>query len=329
MDPVISKQHIAIALWRSGPLYILSTVAVALVCILLALSAPSDFAAPRIVTIEEGSTLTGIARELKETHVIRSETLFNMFAITFAGDRKLPAGDYAFEHPALVYDVAWRIARGSFGISRKKVTIPEGTTVYEAAAIFERSLAGFDRNTFLGLAEGKEGYLFPDTYFFFSNTKPVEIIRTMEDTFDQRITELLPEIERSGKTLDQIITMASIIEREADKSADRRVVSGILWKRIKIGMALQVDAAFLYAKEKTESSREVTLDDLKMESDYNTYTHRGLTPTPIGNPGLDAITAALRPDVSPYLYYLHGADGAIHYARTFEEHKENKRKYLK
>lgn len=329
MDPVIPESNTPKGVSNSQLPYVFAVSISAVIFIFWILSAPSGFAAPRIITVAEGSTLIGMSRELKAAHIIRSETLFNMFAIVFAGDRKLSAGDYAFERSVPVYDVAWRIARGQFGISRKKVTIPEGTTIYEAATMYERSLAGFDREAFLKLAHGKEGYLFPDTYFFFSNTTAEEIIQTMGDTFDKRIAVLLPEIEKSGRTLEDIVTMASIIEREADKSVDRRIVSGILWKRIKIGMALQVDAAFLYAKEQTGGGREITAADLKMESEYNTYTHRGLTPTPIGNPGLDAIEAALRPEASPYLYYLHGTDGTIRYARTFEEHKENKRKYLK
>ncbi len=294
---------------------------------LFLLSAPRSFGAPRIFTIASGSSLVAISHQLKSEKMIRSETLFQVFAILFSGDKKVLAGDYAFDRAAPVYIVAWRISHGSYGISRKKVTIPEGSTSYEAARIFEKNLIGFDVERFLALTDGKEGYLFPDTYFVFSNTPPEEIAQTMEDTFITKTAKIRTDIAASGKSLSDLIIMASIIEKEANKPDDRRVVSGILWKRIKLGMALQVDAPFLYIDQK-DGEREVTLDDLKTDSLYNTYTHRGLPPTPIGNPGLDSIVAAFEPKTSPYLYYLHDAEGNIHYARTFEEHKANKEKYI-
>jgi len=120
--------------------------------------------------------------------------------------------------------------------------------------------------------------------------------------------------------------MASIIEKESLNGDERQIVSGILWKRISLGMPLQVDATFLYINGK--ASAELTKDDLNIDSPYNTYRNKGLPPGPINNPGLDAIVAALYPKDSPYLYYLHDKKGKVHYAKTFNEHVANKRKYL-
>jgi UPF0755 protein len=121
--------------------------------------------------------------------------------------------------------------------------------------------------------------------------------------------------------------MASLIEEETATPEDRRIVSGILWKRLSSGMRLQVDATFAYTIGK--GSLELTTEDLKSDSPYNTYRIYGLPPTPIVNPGLDAITAALHPTSSPYVYYLSDKNGVMHYSKTFEEHKLAKAKYLR
>lgn len=289
-------------------------------------AAPLDFPAGSIARVEKGDALTEISRSLKEHHIIRSEIAFQFFTILFAGDRRVISGDYYFESKEPVYDVAYRVAHGRYGLSAVKITIPEGTTVYEMMKVLGEKLPYFNAEEFMNLAKDKEGYLFPDTYFFFPNAKADEIVKLMSDNFTKKINSIKNEIAASGRKLPDIIIMASIIEKEANKDDDRRIVSGILWKRMKSGMALQVDAPFLYVKETAE--REVTLDDLKIKSPYNTYTHRGLTPTPIGNPGLAAIDAAAKPVTSPFFFYLYDRNGMIHYAKTFEEHKKNKELYL-
>lgn len=290
------------------------------------LAAPRAFPAPTIITIERGSSLIGMSGELKEKHIIRSETLFQMLAIIFTSDKKLPAGDYAFEEKVPVYVVAWRIANGEHGIARKKVTIPEGSTVRDIAKIASSALINFDSAGFIAETEAKEGYLFPDTYFFFSNATPKEVIAVLERTFNEKTAVI--RNEPNTRSFADIITMASIIEGEANKPADRLVVAGILWKRIDEGMRLQVDAPFQYLNQERGDTK-VTAADLAINSPYNTYKNDGLPPGPIGNPGLDAITAAAQPEKSPYWYYIHDNDGIIHYAKTFEEHKANIKKYLK
>ena len=137
----------------------------------------------------------------------------------------------------------------------------------------------------------------------------------------------IKDVELGGKSLEEIIIMASIIEKEASGDDDRKLISGILWKRQSIGMALQVDATFKYILGK--ESRDLTVADLKVDSPFNTYTNKGLPPSPICNPGLKSIMAALEPETSPYIYYLHSSDGNVYFAKNFEEHKKNKANYLK
>lgn len=175
------------------------------------------------------------------------------------------------------------------------------------------------------LGTAQEGYLFPDTYFFSKIDGPADMIKVMRDNFDSRIKEVEDDIKATGKTMNEIITMASIIDREVRTKKDRHLVSGILWKRIASNMPLQVDATFEYYLGKT--TFDLTKADLKSESPYNTYVNKGLPPTPIGNPGWDAIMAAIFPEESDYWFYLSDHDGNIHYAKTFEEHKANRRQY--
>jgi UPF0755 protein len=185
----------------------------------------------------------------------------------------------------------------------------------------------FDKKKFLEITSNQEGYLFPDTYFLYVNVTAEELVEKLRGNFNEKIKTVDEEIEASNKSFSDILIMASIIEKEVATPEDRAIVSGVLWKRIKKGMPLQVDATLGYVTGRT--SAQLTVDDLKSTSPYNTYTHKGLPPTPICNPGLDAIKSALNPKDSPYYFYLTGNDGITYFAKTFDEHKKNKEKYLR
>lgn len=288
---------------------------------------PKEFPVPYRLTVEKGQTLFSISQELYDAHVIKSKRLFEIFMISLGSEKRISHGEYYFEEPLNAIEIAFRISGREFGINRKKVTFPEGFTIREMSDRLVIYFPNFDAYTFKALANGKEGYLFPDTYTFFPSTTAETIFTTLKDNFDIQIKPLLPDIKSSGRSLKEIIIMASIIEKEASGDGDMDMISGILWKRLDIGMALQVDAPFLYILDK--KSNELTSRDLQTKSPYNTYLNKGLTPTPIGNPGLDSIKAAIFPKDSPYLYYLHDKSGTIHYAKTYTEHKANINKYLK
>jgi len=206
------------------------------------------------------------------------------------------------------------------------ITIPEGYTIKQIGDLFEKNNL-FSKKDFLNFARNEEGYLFPDTYKFFKNTTPQKVAEKMKNNFDIKVAEFLPEISRQKKSLSNIIIMASIIEKEVHNLEDRKIVSGILWKRIEQGIGLQVDASLTYILGKT--SAELTQEDLKIDSLYNTYKYKGLPAGPISNPGKNAIESAIFPQTSPYLFYLSDKEGITRYARNFEEHKENKFKYLR
>ncbi len=238
----------------------------------------------------------------------------------------MQAGDYFFTEPLSSETIASRFTHGEFGLTPIRVTIPEGSAVVDIATLFKKNLWDFNDTVFITHARGKEGYLFPDTYFFPPNISSDDVIKILNENFNKKIEGIKEEIKNFGKPVREIIIMASILEREAMTPEDRRIVSGILWKRIRIGMPLQVDSAFLYVNG--ETTKGLSTDDLKIDSPYNTYRYKGLPKGPIGNPGLDAIMAAIEPQSSPYLYYLSDNKGVMHYSKTFEEHKKNKMKYL-
>ncbi len=223
----------------------------------------------------------------------------------YGGEKHVVSSDYLFEERESVLRIAKRITQGETHLAPVKVTIPEGFTVADIGGAFSIKLLSFDKANFLVLATNKEGYLFPDTYFFLTTADEEDALKSLSDNFNKKIAPLMPEITASGKTENEIITMASIIEREAEGDVDRAMISGILWKRLRAGIALQVDAAPV------------------------TYKERGLPDKPISNPGLEAIKAAIHPESSPYLYYLHSKDGLVHYAKTFAEHRMNVKLYLK
>jgi UPF0755 protein len=288
---------------------------------------PADFPAPYHLKIEPGQSLVSISNELARDGVIKSPRIFEMFMLSFGSDKRVSTGEYYFAEPTNALTIALRISGKQFGIDRKRVTFPEGFTNQEMADRLVTVFPDFDKTSFLELSKDSEGYLFPDTYGFFPSLEADMVVTALKNNFNKKIAPLEKDIASSGHTRSEIITMASIIEKEANGEEDRAMVSGILWKRIKLGMPLQVDAPFLFLFNKT--SAELTAKDLATKSPYNLYQNKGLTPTPINNPGLKAIEAAIHPSESTYMYYLHDKEGKIHYASTYTEHRKNIQLYLK
>ena len=289
---------------------------------------PDNFPYNHHVHIDKGKNLSEIANQLKDEKIIRSSTFFIILAKIDGKEEKIRPGDYFFKEPIDALKIINRLTDSDFLSKSVKITIPEGMTAVSIAEIF-KDFDNFDTDRFINLIEDQklEGYLFPDTYFFLDSVTEKDVIENMKGNFDKKLSDFFEEVGKSGRSLSDIINMASIIEKEISNSDDRKTVSGILWKRLDKGMLLQVDAVFYYIDGKKDS--KVNFDDLKIDSPYNTYLYKGLPPTPICNPGLDAIRAALEPEDSPYWYYLSGKDGKIYFAKTFEEHKINRAKYLK
>jgi UPF0755 protein len=288
---------------------------------------PTGFKPETVISVVSGETVTTIAQHLREQHLITSSFWFTNLIVLRHGEKRITAGDYIFHSPENLFSVARRFTTADFQLTPIKTTIPEGSSIYDIAEIMSKKFADFDPVKFLALAKSEEGYLFPDTYFLFATVKPEALIAILKDSFKQKTDPLLPEIAQSGRSLKDIVILASLLEAEAKTTADRGLIAGIFLKRISLGMKLQSDATFRYINGKTTA--ELTAKDLQIDSPYNTYRYPGLPPGPISNPGLDALTAAIHPVASKYLYFLSDKDGIVHYATTFAEHQKNVKKYLR
>ncbi|MBU3969089.1 endolytic transglycosylase MltG [Patescibacteria group bacterium] len=289
-------------------------------------SSPFNFPVGTIVHINEGASLNEISELLDQKNVIKSPFWFKVLVTVIGGEDKAKAGDYFFSKKRNAFTIASKIIKGEYGLTPISITIPEGATTFEMAEIFSKKINSFNSEKFLKLATPMEGYLFPDTYFFLPNVTPEQIIDAMKNNFIRKVGGIYNKIEKSGKSLEEIIIMASLLEEEARTLETRKIISGILWQRIEINMPLQVDAVFLYIIGK--NTYELTLKDLSYDSPYNTYKYKGLPFGPISSPGINSIEAAISPIETDYLFYLSDRSGNMHYAETFEKHKINKFRYV-
>lgn len=300
-----------------------------------------------IVTIPIGASTAQIAHILENEEVIRSAWALTRYAEKTDADASLQAGSFVLLPSMSVAEIIEALTSGV--AQESVVTVPEGLTLQEIDVLLtEKELIApgefiacaltcdFSSFVFLpddiGQAErgGRiEGYAYPDTYFIVATDFSAQsFLERLLSTFEMRVVNALQEdIQASGHSLHEIVTMASLIEKETRSDEERAIVAGILWKRFDEGIGLGVDAAVRYITEKQREA--LTREDLDIDSSYNLRRYRGLTPGPIANPGMRSILAALHPEQSPYYYYLHGSDGIIRYAVTNDEHNENKARYLR
>jgi UPF0755 protein len=300
-----------------------------------------------LVKVPKGASARQIADMLYEEGVIRSPLAFRIFVILHGMADMLQAGSFVVRPSMSVAEVVNVLTNGK--AEEVILTIPEGFTVADLdGLVTQKGLAeqgamlecvrmcDFSSFAFLpesgALAERGgtiEGYLFPDTYFVLaSEFQPKAFLERLLSTFQRKVVEgMSDEIKRSRRGLHVVVTMASLIEEETRTAEERPIVSGILWKRHDANMGLGVDAAVRYILEKPTGA--LTSGDLNVNSPYNLRKFRGLPPGPIANPGVESIRAALHPKESPYWYYLHDAEGAIHYATSNDEHNVNRMEYLR
>ncbi len=291
---------------------------------------PPDYALEQdgvTLQIDKGMSVQAIANRAEEVGLVRS-SFFLYALLTYSYDpTSIYAGIYHFEEPKNVFEVAKKLASNDIDASLQRITLPEGITRKAIAEIAQSKIKDFDTILFLQLSKNNEGYLFPDTYFVSIDSTAEQFVTVLMDTFSLKVAPYKEKIAQSQFSEYEVLILASILEREANDEVSMKMVSGILQNRLKIGMALQTDASIEYVLNKT--LQELKPEDLKIDTPYNTYLYRGLPPTPIGNPGLQAIEAVLEPTPSKYMFYITGDDGQFYYAETFEAHKRNISKHLK
>ena len=287
--------------------------------------------------VTSGQGVDQIANALSEAKLIRSRTVFKLTVFRRNIAKKIQAGYFFLSPSQSTAEIAESLTKAS--TKQAWVTIPEGLRREEVAnLIIDRLIETktkhrFDPDEFIRQTAKLEGRLFPDTYALGENITTGEVIEKMTNRFNKIVTE----IGISPEKLNQVVILASLVEREAGEDGERPVVAGIMTKRLANKWPLQVDAAVQYALSTSRCRiricdwwpKSLTPADLKIVSPYNTYTTPGLPPGPIDNPGRVSLEAAAKPKESQYWFYLHDLEGKIHYASSIEEHNQNVCTYLK
>lgn len=294
--------------------------------------------------IKNGEGVKEIGKRLEEAQLIENDLYFNYYIWKTKSREKLQAGKYELRGSMTIPEIVQVLSIGEVVPNEIKITFPEGTSAKKMEEILKEK--GFEKNGFLEKVKcgcgvktdyeflkdkpakaSLEGYLFPDTYIFFRDVSAADIINRMLENFDEKLTgDMRLEIEKREKSIFEIVTMASILEKEVKTPEDMKIVSGIFWRRIENERPLESCAtiAFVLGKEK----KQYSFKDTRIPSPYNTYINKGLPPGPINNPGLNSILAAVYPKKTDYNYFLTDPEtGKTIFSKTLEEHEANKVKY--
>lgn len=282
----------------------------------------------RVVTVivEKGDSFRSVARKLEQQKVISSQFLLKLAAVTYGLDRKLTPGRYDFTGRNSCSSVLKKLRKGDF--VRMKITFPEGSTIWETAALFSGPLE-LDSEYIVSLNQDTallnslelpclEGYLFPETYYIPWGSNAEETIRLVVGQYYNMTDSIWPDTIVSGLSKHEIIILASIIEAETNYGNERDLVSSVYHNRLRKKMRLQADPTVIYGLGGLE--RPLYKKDLNKKTPYNTYVNKGLPPTPINSPGLEAIKAALNPALSEYLFFVADNTGKHQFSRTNAEH---------
>jgi UPF0755 protein len=290
------------------------------------------------VVIQRGSTFADVVAALSEKRVLHQPLAFRILARLRHAEANVKAGEYRFPAHQTSDDVLKRLVRGEqFAVW---VTIPEGYTAHEVAqalagralgdaSAYERIFLRSGGITVGGVATPNlEGYLFPSTYLLPIDDSPSRIARVLIDQFRQELPrDALARARALHRTVPEVVTIASLIEREGKSDDERPLIASVIYNRLRLGMPLEIDASIEYTFP--EHHDVITKRDLESDSPYNTYRHTGLPPTPIANPGKPSLDAAFSPAHSDYLYYVAKGDGHHAFAKTLQEHNANVARYLK
>lgn len=281
---------------------------------------PPEVETARLVEVGEGVTAEDIARTLEQKGIIRKADWFLYLTNRYKVQKRLQSGIYEFSGRTPLKKVISKIVRGEVVLVR--VTVPEGYTVREIAVILERKKLA-DSGEFIKYAleyKKLEGMLFPDTYFFPHKVSVEAIASTMFRRFRNVFEEVYGEeiTDANFQKVKDIVTVASIVEKEAMYNGEKEIIAGIIYKRLKRKMPLQSCSTVIYALGKPKA--RLSKSDLRIKSPYNTYMHRGLPPGPICNPGLYSLKSAINPPKTDYLYFVSMGDGRNHFSKTYQEH---------
>lgn len=280
------------------------------------------------IRIERGDSITAVSQSLANARVVVHPFVARIGFLLFNGEVTVHPGVVTIQDDCSLRCVV-RIVTSNKRNSLR-VTLKEGQDTRDLAALLiEKKIIKISRELYALVGTparfpiGKEGYLFPDTYDVDEDGGVSALVEIMLQNFDRKFSaEMRAQAAASGQTIHDVVTIASILEKEVRGQEDRKKVADILWRRVRAGWGLQVDASVNYVTGK--SDRFTTAQDRALISAWNTYKHRGLPPGPIANPGLETLRAALEPTPNQYWFYLTAPDGTVHYGHTLEEHAWNK-----
>jgi len=275
-------------------------------------------------TISQGESIRTIGESLEKEGLIRNASAFYLLVKWHKFDNKIQSGSFALSPSVSLSAITEKLMHGSLDYW---LIVPEGKRAAEIAEILKTKAPNYDKAWENDLEEN-EGYLFPDSYRIPANDSIDTIISLMRKNFDTKFAT----IGIVSKPKKEIVTIASLVEREAKFSEDRPLVASVIYNRLNINMGLQIDASLQYAlgysvQEHTWWRQNLTVDDLNLDSPYNTKLNTGLPPTPICNPGLSSLEAAAHPAATDYLYYVSDSQGHLHFAKTLDQHTSNIQKY--
>lgn len=290
-----------------------------------------------ILSIPPGATLKKISKDLQSLSLIRNASAFRLLANIRQKQTHIQVGEYELNQSMLPMDILKAITSGKTVLH--PVTIPEGYRISEIAELLTETIS-INKEIFIKETRNKdllnklnitskslEGYLFPETYHFSKHTSEKKIIQTMLNTFQQRMKtkKIQHQIQSSDMSLHEIITLASLIEKETGMNGERKHISSVFHNRLKRKMRLQTDPTVIYAIENFDGN--IRKKDLNIDSPYNTYRHKGLPPGPIASPGIKSIVAALNPIKTNHLYFVSKKDGSHQFSSSLKEHNRAVQKY--
>jgi UPF0755 protein len=280
----------------------------------------------QFVDVPQGLGTRAIGERLVSAGVVRDHLTFRASIWTVGQTIKLKAGEYRFTDPMTPIEVIDKLRRGDVFVI--PVTFPEGLNVVEMSKIFESKGFG-TAASFVEAARKLEGFLFPDTYALSRHTDAPRLVHQMHEAFEHALSpEMLAAANARSLTLPQLVTLASIVEKETGNPAERPLVASVYENRLRIGMPLQCDPTVIYALELAgRYDGNIRRDDLSFDSPYNTYRYPGLPPGPIASPGRASLDAVVHPAESEYLYFVSRNDGTHVFSKTLSEHSQNVQKY--
>ena len=295
--------------------------------------------AEQFVEIPQGSGSGAIARRLAEAGVVADVNRFRVALWVSGSGRRLQAGEYRFDRPMSARQVVDKLARGDVFVT--PITFREGLTIRQMAALYESKGFGEARAFVAAAARGElvaeldpaakdlEGYLFPDTYTLPRRATAEQLVGRMVASFKKALSaDIVDAAAARGLTVRQLVTLASIVEKETGSADERPLVAAVYANRLKIGMGLQCDPTVIYALERAgRYDGNLTREDLQFDSPYNTYRYAGLPPGPIASPGRASLAAAASPAAVPYLYFVSKNDGSHAFAETLDQHNRNVHQY--